>query len=258
MLERIARERVLLKQIRQKCVNIAQPEVSIIVSTNKPKYINNIFANYARLNYPCKEMVVILNNNNLNIDDYRIKAAGLSEVRIFQLDESCTLGECLNFGIEQSKYNYISKIDDDDYYGTNYLTDLMNVFNYTDADITGKVSSFVYFEDSNTLGIRDTRSQYKYVNTFPEYVCIKGSTILTKRKILEKVKFKNLSYAEDTNFLTDCFMAGIKLYAADKYNYVCIRHENLLDHTWRISSKRLMRISEKFLVTKNFIPFIEV
>ncbi len=258
MLEIMARERVLLKQIRQKCVNTSQPEVSIIVSTNKPKYINNIFANYARLNYPCKEMVVILNNNKLNINDYRMKAVGLSEVRIFQLDESCTLGECLNFGIEQSKYNYISKMDDDDYYGTNYLTDLMNVFKYTDADITGKVSSFVYFEDSNTLSVRDNIIQYRYINTFPEYVIIKGSTILIKREILRKVKFQNLNSAEDTNFLIDCYMAGIKLYAADKYNYVCIRHKNLLDHTWRISSEGLMRISENFLVTKNFIPFIEV
>ncbi|MTK13375.1 MAG: glycosyltransferase family 2 protein [Clostridiaceae bacterium] len=257
MLEEIAKERILLKEIRKRCGRTPQPGVSIITPTAKPQYVDNIITNYARLNYPYKELIIILNNNQLNMSYYKIRFADIKDVRIFQFDESYSLGKCLNFGIEEASYNYISKMDDDDYYGANYLTDLMNVFKYTDAEITGKSSSFVYFEDSNTLSIRDHKNQYKYMNTFHEYISIKGSTILLKKKILEKVKFKNLNCGEDTEFLIDCFNAGIKVYAADKYNYVYMRHKNLLEHTWQVSSKELMSVCQKFLVAKNFIPFIE-
>ena len=82
MLEQIAKERVLLRQIREKCNKTSQPEVSIITPTNKAKYINNIFTNYTRFNYPNRELIIILNNNNLNIDDYKIKAQDLKNVQV--------------------------------------------------------------------------------------------------------------------------------------------------------------------------------
>lgn len=92
MWEPLARERVALKKIREKYRGTDFPGVSIIISTNKLKYRDNIFSNFKRL-----------------------------------------------------QYNFISKIDDDDYYGDNYLTDLINVFKYTDAEVIGKLSAFPKF-----------------------------------------------------------------------------------------------------------------
>lgn len=252
MLDQLAKERIMIKQIREKFSTITKPGVSIITPTNKRKYIHNIFNNYARLEYTCKELIIILNSNELNEEDYKSKSIALKNVRIFQLDESYTLGQCLNFGIEHSRYNYISKMDDDDYYCANYLVDLMNVFAYTDAQITGKMSSFVYFEDSNALYIREPNNQFRYVDV------ITGSTILAKKEIFQKIQFQHLIVGEDSRFLIDCQSAGIKIYAADKFNYVCMRHKNLQEHTWRMSSEDLMSISEKFLITTDLLPIITV
>ncbi|WML35834.1 glycosyltransferase family 2 protein [Clostridium sp. OS1-26] len=253
MLEQIAREKALLKQIREKCSKTSQPEVSIIVPTSKAKYIDNIFTNYTRFNYPYRELIIILNNNKLNMKDYKIKAEGLKGVRIFQLDERCTLGECLNFGIKQSKYNYISKMDDDDYYGENYLTDLMNVFKYTDAQVTGKTTRFIYFEDNNTLGIFSPNYENRYVPSN-----IAGGTLTFKKEIFEKVKFRSVNISEDSYFLIACNNAGIKIFSADKYNYVYMRHKNLYEHTWKARSEKFMKYSIKFLVTTNFTPFVTI
>ncbi|WML35839.1 glycosyltransferase [Clostridium sp. OS1-26] len=255
MLEQIARERILLKQIREKCSKTSQPEVSIIAPTSKAKYMDNIFINYTRFNYPYRELIIILNNNKLNIKDYKIKSEGLKGVQTFQLDERCTLGECLNFGIEQSKYNYISKMDDDDYYGENYLTDLMNVFKYTDAKVTGKTSRFIYFEYNNTLGIFSADYENRYVPSN-----IAGGTLTFKKEIFEKVRFRHLKGAgTDTHFLRDCNNAKIKMFSADKYNYVYMKHLSLDEHTWKIGSSELMKYySKKFLVTPDFIPFVTV
>lgn len=253
MLEQIARERVLLRRIRKLCSKTSQPGVSIIASTNKAKYIHNIFSNYSRFNYLSKELIIILNNNNLNINDYKIKAQGLKNVRIFQLDEECTLGECLNFGIDQSKYDYISKMDDDDYYGVNYLTDLMNVFKYTDAKVVGKGSCFIYFEDTSTLGIYSPNRENKYVSGG-----IAGGTLTFQKEILDRVKFRQIKgHGTDYFFLNDCNDANIRMFSADKYNYVYMKHKNVNEHTWKVSSEELMNnYSEKFLSTKNFSYFV--
>ncbi|WML35843.1 glycosyltransferase family A protein [Clostridium sp. OS1-26] len=234
MLKQFAKERVLVKRIREKCSKTSQPGVSIIVPTNKSKYINSIFKNYNRLIYPYKELIIILNNDKLNIKDYKMKAEGLKDVRIFQLGENYTLGECLNLGIEQSKYDYISKIDDDDYYGAYYLIDLMNVFKYTDAQITGKATCFIYFQNNNNLGIFLPNYENRYVNH------LAGGTILFKKEVFKKVKFRSLNIGEDNYFLNDCSSAGLKIFSSDKYNYVYMRNKNLHEHTWQISQKELL------------------
>lgn len=253
MLEQIARERVLLGQIREKCSKISQPGVSIIVATAKLKYIDNIFSNYARLIYPDTELIIILNKNKLNINDYSMKSIGIKNVRIFQLDESCTLGECLNYGIEQARYDYISKMDDDDYYGPNYLTDLMNVFKYTDAKVTAKVSRFIFFEHINVLGIFLPNYENKFVSSD-----VAGGTLTFKKEVFNKVRFRNMNCAEDREFCLDCHSAGIKVYSADKYNYIYIRHNDLKQHTWKSFSPIDIARIDPLLVTKNFIPFVIV
>jgi glycosyltransferase involved in cell wall biosynthesis len=253
MIEQIAKERVLVKNIRRHYLTTPKPAVSIITPTAKAKYIDNIFANYRNSYYPFKELIVILNNNNLNIEDYRIKAIGLDNVRIYQLDESYTLGECVNYGIEQSKFNYISKMDDDDYYAPNFLIDLINVFNYTDAQITGKATYFVYFEDDNTLGIFSKNYENRYHYT------VAGSTLLFKKEVFQKIKFRNLDVAEDNYFLSDSINAGFKIFSSDKYNYVAMRHKNLFDHTWRVSHAELLdNYVEKFPDTIDFTSLATV
>ncbi|OBR89762.1 glycosyl transferase family 2 [Clostridium ragsdalei P11] len=254
-MEQIIKQRVLLEKIREKCSKTSKKGVSIILATNKPKYASNIFSNYKRIKYPYMELIIVLNNNNLKIEDYKIKAENLDNVRIFQLDESCTLGECLNFAVEKSKYDYISKMDDDDYYGTNYITDLMNAFKYTDAVITGKQSCFIYFEYNNMLGILSPNFENKYVSGD-----IAGGTITFKKEIFKDIKFRYLNKdGTDNYFLQDCDKAGKKMFSADKFNYVYIKHKNLKEHTWKINSEELMKFyCKKLMETKNFTSFITV
>lgn len=252
MWEQLARERVALKKIREKCRGTDFPGVSIIISTNKLKYRDNMFSNFKRLQYNQKELIVILNSSRLDINDYKARFAYLPNVRIYKKDENHTLGECLNFGIEQSRYKFISKIDDDDYYGDNYLTDLINVFKYTDAEVVGKLSAFVYFENGNILTVSCPEEINKHVGW------VNGGTLLIKKEVFNKVKFRERNIGEDSKFFVDCDTAGIRIYTADKFNYVIMRHKDLNDHTWRMSEDELMPKCEKLITTTRFIPIITV
>ncbi|MBW9158446.1 glycosyltransferase [Clostridium tagluense] len=252
MIEEFNREKILIAQFREKLMQDFKPGVSIIACTNKPNYIHNIFINYERSNYPEKELLLIINNNKISLNECKLKAAKFKYVKIFQLDETCTLGECLNFGVEKSKYDYISKMDDDDYYGSNYLEDTMNVFKYTDADITGKLTYFVYFEDKNTLGVMCRDWEYRYV------FAVAGGTITAKKEVFASVKFQNITFGEDKLFLENCHESGFKIFSSDKYNYVLMRHKNLEEHTWKIHSEDFIKHVNIVSVIPDFASIISV
>ena len=252
MIEEFNREKILIKKFRETLKQDSKPGVSIVACTNKPNYIDNIYINYERSNYPVKELLLIINNNKISLNEYKLKAASFKNVKIFQLDETCTLGECLNFGVEQSKYDYISKMDDDDYYGSNYLEDSMNVFKYTDAKITGKLTYFVYFDDNNTLGTMCKNWEYRYV------LAVAGGTIVVNKEVFDSVKFGNISFGEDKLFLEDCHKSGFKIFSSDKYSYVLMRHKNLEDHTWKIHSEDFIKHVNIVSVIPDFTSIISV
>ncbi|MTI48990.1 MAG: glycosyltransferase [Firmicutes bacterium] len=211
------------------------PGVSIITSTIREENMENVFKNFNSQNYSKKELIVILNNNSMDIEKWRNKASIYKNIKIYRIDEKESLGKCLNFGIEKSKFNYVSKFDDDNYYAPNFLTDLMNAFKYTKADIVGKLSYYVYFEGSKTLAIRCVKKENRYIDF------LSGSALIINKKVFNKVKFSNETIGEDTKFLKDCIKNNFKLYSADRFNYVCIRKPTAKNHTWKVPEKTMLK-----------------
>lgn len=243
-------EKESIKLCRDKYCQCYTPGISIIVPTIKLKYMHNIFKNYQRSSYPVKELIIILNNNELNLSRYEAFARRFRDVRVLRMDESVSLGECLNFGIISSRYDYISKMDDDDFYGPNYLTDLMHTLNSSECQVTGKNPVFVYFEENKSLYI------------FKSSKIVTGATLLFRKDIFPNVRFRDVNIGEDYYFLYDCARSGIKIEPSDKYNYVYIRHSNLQDHTFKITSEDFLEEGiyniEKIMAVNNFSPIVTV
>lgn len=235
----IEQQKLIIKQQRAKYKDYVKPGVSLILSTNKSDYMENIFKTYERLNYEPKELIIILNNNEMSFDRYNEIASKYNNIRVFQIDQSHTLGECLNYAIEKSNYDYIAKIDDDDFYGENYLIDQMNVFNYTDAYVTGKSKWFNYFEHNNDLRIM------RWTPENAMTTAVAGGTILAKKEVFNKIKFHKVNFAEDKAFFEDCLNNGYKIYSNNRFNYAYIRHINLDNHTWKVDTSEIENISLK-------------
>src|SRR4051812_2535789 len=99
--------------------------------------IETVFRNFEQQNYQEKELIIILNKNSMNIDSWKKRAEQSTNVRVYQIHEDTTLGDCLNFGVTLSKYDCIAKFDDDDYYGPKYISSMMEDFETHEADIIG-------------------------------------------------------------------------------------------------------------------------
>lgn len=226
--------------------------VSVITCTNRGFSLENILSNYLSQNYPLKELIIIINDDSISSEDWTNKLKVYNDISVFKLPQTCTLGECLNFGVENSKYNYISKFDDDDYYGPNYLTDSINTFKFTDAHIVGKYSIYAYLEDSNTLALRYPNLENRYMNY------IAGSTLTFKKDLFNKVKFRNISKSEDTLFLKDSLDKGFRIYASDRFNHAIIRRKDKSTHSWKITDNEFMKKCIVMEKTHDFKPIITI
>jgi glycosyltransferase involved in cell wall biosynthesis len=154
--------------------NLATQGVSIITCTNRQNYMRNLFQNYGRQIYANKELIIIINSNKIPLAPYRKLAEKHNNVKAFRLPEHYTLGACLNYAVKKSKYAYVAKFDDDDYYAPYYLRESLQALKKVNADIIGKRSHFMYLRGSKTLILRFPHEENQFVTKLP------GATLVFK------------------------------------------------------------------------------
>ncbi|MDQ0196580.1 glycosyltransferase [Paenibacillus wynnii] len=225
--------------------------VSIITCTNRQNYLVNLFQNYNRQRYAKKELIIIINNNKIPLLPYQKLAEKYKNIKIFRKPEHHSLGACLNYAVKKTKYSYIAKFDDDDYYAPNYLTNSLQSFKRTNADIIGKRAHYMYLRGSKTLILRFPQDENRFVTRLP------GATLIIKRDVFDHVGFPNQNVGEDDLFCMRSKKKGYKVYSADKYNFVAIRRKNSSKHTWIISDKQLISNHKVVPNIKNYKKFVQ-
>lgn len=228
--------------------------VTIITSTIRPALINQIFNNFNRQKWAAKELIIIINKNDISMKRYNKKARQNRKIRIYRLDESKNLGACLNFGVSKANYNYIAKFDDDDYYSSHYIPETMRLFTNSDADLIGKRSCYFYFPHRKTLLLREP-----LVGNNKRCVRIAGATIMFRKRVFHKVRFPTkVRQGSDVGFIKGCLKYGYKLFTTSPYNFVAFRRTNRHSHTWKVSDKKLLSSykSAKIIHTTNFKKYI--
>ena len=223
--------------------------VSIITSTNRPQFFNNILRNYKNQLYPTKELIIILNKDRMELTKYRNLAQKYKNVSIYKIPEKESLGSCLNFAVNKTKFPFITKFDDDDFYSPFYLTGQLKALHRSSADVVGKRAYLAYLEARKLLILRFPKQQNKFVRF------IAGGTILFRRRVFDHVRFPHVSLGEDVSFLMKCRAKGYRIYAPNPYNYVQIRRKNKLSHTWKGSDHDLLKGSRIWGKSDQFKKF---
>ena len=213
---------------------LRSPSVSVIAATCRPGNVAHLLENFAKQSYQEKELLLILNNASFDIDAIRTQTQALSNVCILQVEKRSTLGAYLNRGVEAASGEYIAKMDDDDYYGERYLSDMMLAANFSDAEVLGKGTYFVYMESGNKMVLRERKAEHQYVSF------VTGATLTSRREVLQRIPFSDRTGGEDSHFLRKVVRAGCRIYSVDRFNYVCLRYENLGKHTWKIEETKFL------------------
>lgn len=213
--------------------------------------MNNVFANYKRQSYKHKEMIIVLNRDNMDINKWRRKASRYKNVSVYRVPQRYQLGKCLNYGIQRARHSIIAKFDDDDYYGRYYLVESVNKMRRKNVPVIGKNACFIYFEPQRALMLYRGSGQNQYRGL------IKGGTLMFKKSVWRNVKFNERKlHGSDVSFLRGCRKRGYKIYSVSKYNYVCVRRKDISSHTQKTSTKKYMARCKLVRHTKRFIPYV--
>ncbi|MPZ88442.1 MAG: methyltransferase domain-containing protein [Nitriliruptorales bacterium] len=212
------------------------PLVSAIVPTNRAGQLDHAIASIARQRYRPLELVLIL--HGLEVDpgavERQARAAGIGQVTVVPAPASLSLGHCLNLGIDLARGDYLAKMDDDNVYAEDYLTDLVSAFTYTDAGVVGKLAHYAHLASRNVTLLRFADEEHRYADL------VQGGTMVIDSRIARRLRFRDLATGEDTDFLRRCRREGVRIYAADRFNFVSVRQADPSMHTWKVSDDDLL------------------
>ena len=90
----------------------------------------------------------------------------------------------MNLGIAAAGWQYVAKMDDDNWYGPHYLSDLVRAFSWTDAQVVGKWAHYVHLQRSNATLLRFPEAEHRYANL------VQGGTILAPRSVLQDYRWR--------------------------------------------------------------------
>ncbi|WP_420111367.1 glycosyltransferase family 2 protein [Pseudactinotalea sp.] len=206
------------------------PLVSVVVPSNRPHQMANVFANVGRQRHPV-ELVLVLHGIDLDENDLRERAnqAGVTRLVIVPADVSLTLGLCMNLGIEAASGSYVAKVDDDNYYGPEFVGDLVDAVACSGADIVGKWAHFVWLRSSGAVVLRYPDAEYRRERR------VQGGSMLFSTDVVRSLRFSDIPRAVDSDILDRALERGYRIYSADRYNYVSVRGTDVSQHTWQAS-----------------------
>ncbi|MBA2530020.1 MAG: glycosyltransferase family 2 protein [Euzebyales bacterium] len=202
------------------------PTVSVVASTNRPDYLDNLLAQYAKQTYPTRELVLVLHGDAFG-DGLHERIPGLVDgpVRVVRVDGARNLGEALNAGVAASRGEILSKMDDDDWYGRDHLADLVLALEYSGADLVGKGADFVWLAE---LGITIRRFT-GYAET-PSRSMGGGTLTMPRRTLGRAGGWPAVPTGVDRALIDAVLATGGRIHRTHGYGYLLNRHG--VGHTW--------------------------
>jgi hypothetical protein len=217
-------------------VPAAPRSVSAVVPTNRTHELDNVFENIGRQHHSAVELVLVLHGLHPNTADLRARAKelGVADLTIVEADAALTLGACMNLGIDAAAGAYIAKMDDDNFYGRHYLTDLVLAFDYTDAGIVGKWAHYVWLRSTGAVVLRYVAAEHTYERR------VQGGSMVIEADLARRLRFSDLPRAVDTDLLDRAIADGVRIYSADRFNFVSVRGTDRNAHTWKVADSTFM------------------
>lgn len=222
--------------------------ITVIACTNRKDFVQSIIDNFQKQTLVEKELILILHSLNINIDS--------KEHTVLHLPGEMSLGECLNQGVKHAKFQYIAKMDDDDYYGPDYLKEAYDTLTQTNADLVGKSSFYIYFKNNQELRLYNPNFEKKWIANNGPYQSsffLSGATMVFRKCIFSRVRFPDVNIGEDSGFQKLCYENGMKIYALSKDHYAYLRYPDSLHHHSDVKEPLLKRRS-RFIAN---VPSIE-
>ncbi|MET8140141.1 glycosyltransferase [Sphaerisporangium sp. NPDC005288] len=156
----------------------------------------------------------------------RAVAAFDRPITVVEADAAVPFGAVLNQAAGHASGSFLSKWDDDDWYGPDHLADMMLAQSYSGAELVGAASEFFYLQQIDVTIRRDWTSE-----TMSNHVA--GGTFVIARSAFEALGgFRPVPRSVDVQFFQDLLRAGGAIYRTHGLGFVA-RRAARGRHTWQ-------------------------
>jgi glycosyltransferase involved in cell wall biosynthesis len=208
--------------------------VSAICVSNRPEFLEHVHAQLARQNHDHIELIFVQNSSAFSEEEIAARFSAFN-LKLLSIPEERFLADGLNAALKVASGDYVAKIDDDDHYGANYLSDALLAFDYApSAGVVGKKSFFAYVEANDQTVLRFPGQSYKFSRH------VHGGTLVWDRRKLDGVEFELVQRGTDTRFLDEVRRRGVKIFSTDPFNFVHVRYADKARHTWKINDEEFV------------------
>jgi spore maturation protein CgeB len=220
-----------------------QPLISVILATKRSHFLNRIVENISRQKNVRMEVIFAFTDSwtdreKAEVQKRVLASKNVERCQVLTFSSDVKLGSKLDEAIQHSSGEYIAKLDDDDFYFENYLSDQVMCFDFANCDIVGKWTFPVWLEEADKLILRHPG----YEHTLTHFVA--GPTLVIKRSWYDKIRFNDRTQGEDSDFLRRSHAAGGKIYSSDHFNFIQFRAADSSHHTWNADKELFTRTGD--------------
>ncbi|MCW2881692.1 MAG: hypothetical protein JWQ95_5792 [Sphaerisporangium sp.] len=205
----------------------AGPTVSVIMCTRRTDLVGFALGQIARQRGVDLEVVLTLHGVPAEAPEVVQAVAAFDRpVTIVQADAGLPFGTVLNQAAARATGSFLSKWDDDDWYGPEHLSDMMLAQSYSGAELVGAASEFFYLQQIDVTLRRDWTSE-----TMSNHVA--GGTFVMSRSAFEALGgFRPVPRSVDVHLFQDLLRAGGAIYRTHGLGFVARRAAKGA-HTWQ-------------------------
>jgi hypothetical protein len=199
--------------------------VSVLLTTRRPEMLP--FALHQVARQRGVDLEVVLATHGHDADRALVNAAAERSgfhIESFSVAEEVPFGAVLNESARRATGDVLLKMDDDDWYGPDFVSDLLMARRYSGGDVVGTPPEFSFVEPlSVTVRRKDATEVYTSV--------VAGGTLMIAPDTLAAVGgFRNTRRHVDAQLLSAVRLAGGTIYRTHGHGYVLRRGAS--GHTW--------------------------
>jgi hypothetical protein len=166
---------------------------------------------------------------------------------ILEVEATASLVGMLGRGIDAAEGALIAAFDPQDFYGPEFIGDLVLAFTYAEAEVVGKAACFSATAGSEPAVLHEPDLRNRHVDR------VLGTAWLARRELLQRSWIDQmLSVKDDCPILVRA--AGVnKMYSTDPYNYVRMQGAGI---TPSALSAKLHKLDERVSIDMGFSEII--
>lgn len=228
-----------------------EPRTSVILCTRRPDFLAFALRQIARQRHIDLELVLTLHGIPADLPEVKAAVAGFNRpITVVEVPGGVSFGAALNRGATHASGRYVAKWDDDDWYGPEFLADMMLASSYTGAELLGCFAQFVYLGQIDLTIYRPAGQSERMTRS------ISGGTFVMERSAFDSVGgFPPVPRSVDAALLDSITAAGGWIYRTHGLGYVL--HRRATGHTWNRAATYFLRSAARQWRGMRFSALIE-